>query len=135
MDTRQAFELEMPVRKEEIDRMGHVNNVVYLRWVQEAAVRHWYAVASEEEKASLLWVVKRHEIDYRRPAFVGDAVIVRTWVGEASGRSFERLTEMTRKSDGKLLAKARTLWSPVDFATKTPVEVGPEIYARYSTNH
>jgi len=103
--------------------------------VQEAAVRHWYAVASEEEKASLLWVVKRHEIDYRRPAFVDDAVIVRTWVGEASGRSFERLTEMTRKSDGKLLAKARTLWSPVDFATKTPVEVGPEIYARYSTNH
>ena len=132
-DSLKPFEIEIQVDPSDIDQLGHVNNVVYLRWVQDAATAHWYATATAEQKAALFWVVTRHEIDYKRPAFEGDAVIARTWVGQAAGRRFERHTELIRKADGKLLAKARTLWAPVDKTTKRRAEVGPEVYAMFST--
>jgi len=131
--THAPFELAIDITPGDIDLMGHVNNVVYLKWVQTAAVVHWNQAASELEKRSLLWVIKRHEIDYIRPAFAGDGIIARTWVGKATRRSFERHTELRRQSDGKLLAKALTFWCPVDARSKLPIDVGPEIYTRFST--
>src|SRR5438105_2966053 len=67
-----VFELPISVQPEDIDTMGHVNNIVYLRWVQDAATAHWMAAATEEQKAEYAWVVVRHEIDYLRPAVLGD---------------------------------------------------------------
>ena len=127
-----AFELRIPVRNEDVDQLGHVNNVVYLRWVQEIAIAHWRVLASVEERAKLLWVVQRHEIDYKRPALPDDVVIARTWVGEAHRRAFERHTAFLRESDGRLLAQALTLWCPVDAATLRPTEVDAAIRARFS---
>jgi acyl-CoA thioester hydrolase len=95
----EVFEIEIAVQPEDIDQMGHVNNVVYLRWVQEAATAHWTAAASAEDQASLVWVVVRHEIDYLRPAMPGDTVIARTWVGQASKIKFDRFVELQRASD------------------------------------
>ena len=84
----------MPVRPADVDELGHVNNTVYLRWVQEVATAHWQAVASAESQAAVVWVVMRHEIDYKAPALPGDEVLLRTWVGKAT-----RLTSSgTRKS-------------------------------------
>jgi acyl-CoA thioester hydrolase len=130
--THLPYEIERAVEPADIDQLGHVNNVVYLRWVQDAAVAHWQAAASETEQRTLLWVVTRHEIDYKRPAFAGDIIIARTWVGAASRRQFERLTELRRKSDGKLLAKVRSLWCPISAETRQPVDVGAETFARFS---
>ncbi|MFW2371952.1 MAG: acyl-CoA thioesterase [Gammaproteobacteria bacterium] len=127
------YEIEIEIRPSDIDQLGHVNNVVYLKWVQDVATAHWYASATDEQKASLLWVVTKHEIEYKRPAFVQDVVIASTWVGKANHRFFERHTELRRKSDGKLLAKATTLWAPVDMNTKKPVEVGQDVYEMFST--
>jgi acyl-CoA thioester hydrolase len=129
-----VFELPITVDEKDIDQLGHVNNVVYVRWVQEAAVAHWSVLASAEEKARLLWVVIRHEIDYKHPAFLQDSIVARTWVGEADGLAFERNTEIVRVSDRKLLAKARTLWCPVDAKTMRPTEPGVEVRARFSTS-
>jgi acyl-CoA thioester hydrolase len=92
-----------------ISTSGHVNNVTYLRWVQDVAVAHWRAVAPAEDQERLVWVVLRHEIDYRQAARLPDQVIARTWVGEAGTVRFERHTAMIRASDGSVLAKARTL--------------------------
>jgi acyl-CoA thioesterase FadM len=131
-DQPERFELHVTVAPADIDRLGHVNNVVYLRWVQDAAVAHWNAAASAEARASLVWVVARHEIDYKRPALLEDAVIARTWVGKATGRAFERHTELVRAADGKLLARARTLWYPMDRHTGRPTDVSPEVRARFS---
>jgi acyl-CoA thioester hydrolase len=90
-------------------------------------------------------VVVRHEIDYKRPAFLQDAIVARTWVGAAEGLSFERHTEIVRtagqnahsqnqdRNKDKLLARARTLWCPVDAETLRPVEPGAEVRARFST--
>ena len=130
--THLPYEIERAVEPADIDQLGHVNNVVYLRWVQDAAVAHWLAAASETEQRTLLWVVTRHEIDYKRPAFAGDIIIARTWVGTASRRQFERLTELRRKSDGKLLAKVRSLWCPISTETRQPVDVGAETFAHFS---
>lgn len=132
--THLPYELERSVEPTDIDQLGHVNNVVYLRWVQDAAVAHWLAAASEAEQRTLLWVVTRHEIDYKRPAFAGDVIVARTWVGTASRRQFERHTELRRKADGKLLAKVRSLWCPISAETRQPVDVGAETFARFSAS-
>jgi acyl-CoA thioester hydrolase len=110
-----------------------VNNVVYLRWVQEVAIAHWTAAASPAAQAALFWVVARHEIDYKRPAFLQDGIIARTWVGTAEKRSFERHTELLRARDRALLARVRTLWCPMSMTTGRPTDVGPEIIAEFST--
>jgi len=109
-----AFELEIRVDAADIDELGHVNNVVYVRWVQEAAVAHWRALTTAAQQAELAWVVLRHEVDYKRPALPGDALVARTWVGPASKATFERHTEILRLPERELLARARTLWCPVD---------------------
>jgi acyl-CoA thioester hydrolase len=133
MDTEPpAFEITITVEVTDIDALGHANNVAYVRWVQDAAVAHWRAAASLDDQARLLWVVVRHEIDYKHPAYLGDCIIAKTWVGGATRIRFERHTELLRSGDCLLLAKARTLWCPIDAATGKPVSVGPDVRARFS---
>ena len=127
-----AFELTISVEPGDIDELGHVNNVTYLRWVQEVAVAHWKSAARLEDQATLWWIVLRHEIDYKHPAYLGDSVIARTWVGAASRIRFERHTELLRASDRRLLAKACTIWCPIDSTTRKPAAVGAEVRARFS---
>ena len=126
------YELLLEVLPGDIDQVNHVNNVVYLKWVQEAAIAHWTACASPEAQAALFWVVVRHEIDYKRPAMLGDGIIARTWVGPANQRSFERNTELLRAKDRVLLARARTLWCPMDMRTGKPTEVSEEVRVGFS---
>jgi acyl-CoA thioester hydrolase len=130
--TPEPFELTIPVAPADIDEQGHVNNVIYLRWVQDVAVAHWKSLTPAAEQANLLWVVLRHEIDYKQPARLGDCILARTWVGSASRIRFERHTELLRVGDGLLLAKARTLWCPIDPQTGRPVGVSAEVRARFS---
>jgi acyl-CoA thioester hydrolase len=117
------FETLIRVQNSDLDERQHVNNVVYVRWVQDIAVAHWRAIASPDDQVALAWVALRHEIDYVSPALEGDEVLVRTWVGKAEGLSFERHTEVLRRSDERLLARARTIWCPVDAATGRPKRV------------
>jgi acyl-CoA thioester hydrolase len=129
----QAFEIVVPVQPADIDRQDHVNNTVYLRWVQDVATAHWEALAPGEARETIGWVVLRHEIDYKTPACFGDEVVLRTWVGQATRVTFERFTKMHRRSDGELLAKARTLWVPLNNATGKPMRVPSEVRALFST--
>lgn len=129
-----SYEMTFPVEESDIDFMGHVNNIVYLRWAQEIATAHWQQLAPAEVQEALLWVVSRHEIDYKSAALHGDAVKVKTSIGAASGLTFERLTEMRRASDGELLAQARTLWIPINSQTRRPQRLSPQVRALFSTN-
>ncbi|MDR3763482.1 MAG: acyl-CoA thioesterase [Acidobacteriota bacterium] len=133
MKEHEAFELAITVQPADIDGLGHVNNVVYVRWIQDVAIAHWSTLATAAEQQRLLWVITRHEIDYLRPAFAGDDLIARTWVGEAQGMSFPRHTELVRRTGRKVLARAKTLWCPVDAKTLRPMEPGAEIRARFSS--
>jgi acyl-CoA thioester hydrolase len=129
---QECFDLRITVTAADIDELGHVNNVIYLRWVQDAAVAHWRARASANDQEALLWVVVRHEIDYKRPAFLNEEVIARTWVGTATRRAFERYTQLLRASDQRILAQARTLWCPIDSKTGKPTDVSAEVRERFS---
>jgi len=126
------FETSVAVRPEDIDEQNHVNNTVYLRWVQEVATAHWQAIASSEAQGEIAWVVMRHEIDYKAPAFLDDEIVLRTWVGKATRLTFERFTEILRRSDGQLLSKARTLWCPINAQTGRPVRVPLEVREKFS---
>jgi len=124
--------MTVSVQPGDIDEHDHVNNTVYLRWVQEVAVAHWRSLASNEAQAAIGWVVVRHEIDYKSPAGLGDEIILRTWVGEASRLKFERFTEIRRKSDQQVLCSARTLWVPIDWNTGKPTRVSADVRTRFS---
>lgn len=128
----QSFEITVAVQPADIDRQNHVNNTVYLRWVQEVATAHWEARAPADSQEAIAWVVFRHEIDYKIPACLGDEVVLRTWVGKATRITFERFTEMRRASDCALLSQARTIWVPVSTATGKPMRVPSEIRALFS---
>jgi acyl-CoA thioester hydrolase len=127
-----AFQLMITVENSDIDQLGHVNNVKYLQWVQEVAVAHWRAVASPEDQQKLLWVVLRHEIDYNQPVFAGEALRIRTWVGNATKLKFERHTEFVRQGDSKVVAKALTVWCPIDAKTSRPVAVNAALREAFS---
>jgi len=126
------FEMIVPVLPGDIDEQNHVNNTVYLRWIQDVATAHWRAVASPKAQETIGWVVLRHEIDYKGPATLGDEVVLRTWVGKATRLTFERFTEVRRNRDGRLLSEARTLWCPIDVQTGRPVRVSAEVRSQFS---
>ena len=128
----EPFQIALHVEAADIDALGHVNNTVYVRWVQDVATAHWQAVASAEEQRAILWVVLRHEVDYQTPALLGDAVLVQTWVGKATGLTFERLTRIVRAADGQPLARARTLWCPIHAQTGRPTRIDPVLRAELS---
>jgi acyl-CoA thioester hydrolase len=126
------YEIEIAVTPDDIDVLGHVNNVAYLRWVQDVAIAHWTALASPADQEKTRWLVVRHEIDYKQPARLADTILARTWVGTATRVRFERFTELRRAADGVMLAKARTLWCSVDAATLRPATVSDEVRAVFS---
>lgn len=115
------FEHSFIVKTEDIDALGHVNNVVYLQWIQDVAVAHWLSKATEEQQANITWVVTRHEIDYLRPAFENEEIVVATWVGEPQGAKWERFTEIKRGD--KTLVKAKSIWVALDRQTLRPRRV------------
>lgn len=129
----EAFEIIVPVQPGDIDQQKHVNNTVYLRWVQDVATAHWEARAPADARATIGWVVLRHEIDYKTPACLGDEIRLRTWIGQATRVTFERFTEMRRRNDHELIAQARTLWVPVSNISGKPTRVPPEVRAVFST--
>ena len=128
----ERYDLPITVKAQDIDVMGHVNNTVYVRWVQEAAVAHWTASATPEELQSVVWVVVRHELDYLSSVKLSDAITARTWVGATVKNYFERFTEIRRTADGKVLSRARTLWCPLDKTTLRPVRAGADLIRRWS---
>ena len=129
MSTPQAFTLSIRVQEGDIDRQGHVNNVAFLRYVQEAAVEHWASVAPAELQKAYTWVVRRHEIEYFRPGLPNDELVVKTWVGEPSGATWERFTEIHRRGEDRPLITARTVWVLLDVATGRPRRVDASFVA------
>ena len=129
--TRRTFELAFTARPEHIDELGHVNNAVWVQWVQQVAVAHWDSLADPAHRDAYFWVVVRHEIDYLRPAFEGDRVTARTWVGVApKGARFDRHVEFAG-NDGRLCVRARTVWAIIDKASGRPIRVPPEVVAPF----
>jgi acyl-CoA thioester hydrolase len=126
-----VFEMTLTARPEHIDELGHVNNAVWVQWIQQVAVAHWDSIAPKEHRDTYYWVVVRHEIDYLRAAYEGDQIAARTWVGDApKGARFDRHVEFTG-SDGKVCVRSRTDWAIIDKAAGRPIRVPPEVIAPF----
>jgi acyl-CoA thioester hydrolase len=131
MGQARIFEYSFTVSQTDIDRLGHVNNVVYLRYAQDAAIAHWKASVTDELRDSPVWIVRRHEIDYLRPAFEENELVARTWIGAASGATLERFIEIWRPADSALIVSVRSVWVAVDPATRRPRRVTDELRALF----
>ncbi len=126
----EIFEYCHTVADDEIDALGHANNVAYIEWLQAAAVGHSAAQGWPGEKYRELgagWVVRRHTIEYDRPALAGERIVVRTWVATMKKVTSIRRYRIFRCDDETLLATAETKWAFVDYATGQPMRVPREI--------
>jgi acyl-CoA thioester hydrolase len=123
------FSRSFVVDAADIDEQGHVNNVAFVRWIQDVAVAHWRHAATAEMIENFSWVVVRHEIDYKRPGFVGDAITASTWVGEWTHVTCERFTEIYR--DDEVLVKGRTVWCMIDRPGLRPAKIKRELIERF----
>jgi acyl-CoA thioester hydrolase len=115
------------VKPEHIDNMQHVNNVVYVQWVQDAAYAHWITKAPVSLRDQYNWVVLKHEIEYKSPAFIDEELIAKTWVHDYAGVKSTRVVQISRKKDHKLLAEARSLWCLIGSGNGRPVRIGDNI--------
>ena len=114
----------------DIDELGHVNNAVWVRWIQDVATAHWTAVAPAAHQAAYVWVVTRHEIDYRGNLREGESVTAETWVGAPKGARFDRFVRFVG-AGGKALVEARTTWALLDRASGRLLRVTREIAAPF----
>lgn len=125
-----VFELEHTVDASEIDLLGHVNNLAYLKWMQSAAVAHsaacgWPTRRYLESGAG--WVVRSHKIDYHRAALPNEAILVRTWIAGFKKVTSRRRYDIVRPSDEVLLATAETVWAFVGFEHHVPRRIPAEV--------
>ena len=127
--TDPIYSYEFIVTPEVLDQNGHVNNVNYVQWMQDAAVRHYDSIGGIPltQAIEATWVVRSHVIEYLRPAFAGDKIKVQTWVVNIRRVRSLRRYRFTRLSDGKLLVKGETDWVFVDAKTGAPRAVPEEI--------
>lgn len=121
------YSYTLKVGPEHIDELNHVNNVVYVQWIQDAAVSHWNSVIPDEVREKYIWVIMRHEIDYRKPAKLNDELLVKTFVINAGGIISDRKVEFYRKSDMTLLVESKTTWCMLDARTFRPARIGEDI--------
>jgi len=119
------FSFTFKVTADQIDHLNHVNNVVYVNWVLDAAQKHWEFLSYNIMNTRYVWVVLRHEIDYLASAKLYDEITINTWVQKSEGVKSERIIEI-RKGD-KVIAKALTIWCLLDKKTMRPVRIPPEI--------
>jgi acyl-CoA thioester hydrolase len=116
---------------DDIDELGHVNNAVWVRWVQEVAVAHWQAVAPAAHQAAYVWVVTRHATHYRGNIAVGETVTAHTWVADRpNGARFDRHVRFIA-ADGRVMVEALTSWALLDRASGRLLRVRPAIVAPF----
>ena len=119
----------LAVAPDDIDFMGHVNNSVYLKWVQEAVIAYWQRVAPADAVAQHLWVALKHEITYRRPAFLDDTLVACVVAESVQGTRAFFSTLITR--GGVVLAEVKSSWCCLDAATLRPARLARDVVRRF----
>jgi acyl-CoA thioester hydrolase len=115
----------------DIDELGHVNNAVWVRWIQDMATAHWAAVADPAHVEAYIWVVTRHEIDYRGNVALGESVTAKTWIEkQPRGATFDRRVEFVNAA-GKTIVSANTTWAMIDRASGRLCRVPAEVAAPF----
>ena len=111
------------VMEEDLDDLKHVNNVIYVQWIQDIAKEHWEVRATEKLKKNFIWVVIRHEIDYKKQAFLNDDILIETYVGETTFVTSERFVNIKNAETGEILVAAKSMWCLLDADSKRPTKI------------
>ncbi|WP_442266601.1 acyl-CoA thioesterase [Tenacibaculum sp. ZS6-P6] len=126
MNLSKIFTTNRVVASEEIDNLNHVNNVVYVQWVQDIATLHWQHLVKGKNADHLIWVLVKHEIDYIGQAVLNDEITLKTWVGETKGVKSIRHVEIFKED--KLLVKSKTTWCLVNNETLRPARITEDVF-------
>lgn len=121
----QSFYVEIEVKKEDIDDLNHVNNAVYVQWMDAVAREHWSFLTKNTDVSNYIWMVNKHEIDYKNQAFLGDTITAKTYVGETGGVKSIRFIEFYK--DDVLIVKSKTTWVLLDAKTYKPTRIRENI--------
>lgn len=125
------FALSFTARPEHIDELGHVNNTVWVDWIQQIAIAHWEGAAAPEHQTLYFWVVTRHEIDYRGNVGPGETVTAETFIPSApSGARFDRRVDF-RNAAGKVIVSANTTWAMLERASGRLMRVREDVTAPF----
>ena len=130
--TYKIFEYPITILPIDIDGQQHVNNISYLKWVQEAAIAHWTSVATKEMNEQYMWVVSRHEIDYLKQAFINNKLLAKTWVIEPDGAKSFRYVDIYDVETNVIIAKIKTTWYLLDYKTKRPKRIDADLVNIFS---
>jgi acyl-CoA thioester hydrolase len=131
----EVFHYPHTVAADEIDEQGHANNVVYVAWMQAAAIAHSATLGWTAERYGRMgmgWVARRHTIEYLQPAYAGDELIVETQVADMKKVTSTRVYRILRQSDGAVLAKGETNWAFINYATGKPTRISAEIAGAFA---
>jgi acyl-CoA thioester hydrolase len=130
---REAFTVRLEVLPEHIDANGHVNNVVYVGWLQDVGTAHWNARFDAETRDRWSWVALRHEIDYLRAIPPGGTAVGRTWVGDPQGPRFARYVRI-EDGEGRLCAQGVSEWCLVDAKTMRPTRIPATMLPQFAAS-
>ena len=125
--TPEIFEQSFLVEKRHLDEQNHVNNVQYVQWVQDIAKAHWEARASQRQNLQYFWVVIKHEINYKKQAFLGNEILIQTYVSETSHVKSIRYVIIKNAETKKVLVEAKTTWALMDQEKKRPTKISEEL--------
>jgi acyl-CoA thioester hydrolase len=115
----------LKVQQKDIDELNHVNNVVYVQWIQDVAVLHWNSATSGIMREKYIWVIVRHEIDYKKPAVLNEKLTIKTWILNAGTVLSDRMVQIYRGEE--LLVEAKTTWCLLDAITHKPARIQDDI--------
>ncbi|WKK83947.2 acyl-CoA thioesterase [Marivirga arenosa] len=127
------FQLNINPKSTDFDELGHINNVVYLQWVQDVAEAHWKNISGTDDDQINLWVALRHEIDYKKEIKPNEKVVAETWVASMEGVKSERMTRIFNPDNNQTKAEARTFWCLLDAKTKRPKRIPEDMKRLYES--
>ena len=119
------------VAEADLDEMRHVNNVRYLQWLQDGAILHWQQLADEALRTQYAWVARHHSLDYLAAAWLGDELLLETWVDECRGALSTRHYRLSRLSDKQTVVQAHTQWCLLNRSSLKPVRIPAAVAALF----
>jgi acyl-CoA thioester hydrolase len=125
------FQQDLSVKSKHLDEQNHVNNLEYMRWVLDISEAHWISKTPLDIREKYAWFVLDHYIQYKQQAFLGDELVLTTWIENYSKVPSERRVRITRKTDGKTIVEAKTNWCFIDQQRKKPTRITTEVVKPY----
>jgi len=122
-----VLEKKILVSKNDLDDLNHVNNVVYIQWIQKIAKEHWEKLASNEILDNYYWVLLEHQIKYLYPALLNDKIRIKTYIDKTEEIKSSRIVEIYNNDTNRLLVNSRTIWCLINSKTNKPVRIPDEI--------